>query len=946
MTNNRKNDIDFTKFDLEAYVNEFAQIDSKRSKNGDAWFICPFHDEKTASFHVTNKQVYACHGCGASGGIIDFVKEINNINTHQALKIIKDKSGQEDVTLNIEQAPPSEFFAPYNYRAIYTYNDGFVLKYKLDKSYVWAHYKDNKWWTGIGDYEVGLYAPNGLSGLVVLTEGEKDADTLCQMGFNGASSPNGTYKWKDSYTDQLKNADRIVLLNDEDYIGIASSQKVQYILKEAGYQTKRISPFDILDTGVVGYDISDVVNDYGFEETKLQLQYLIEQDEGWNVLWNEQTPKLPQEQTEAVQVEVVQESGLGEDYDQLIEKAVQEELQQGMISELTEIEIRKTAKELDLTPTIIKKRIKNEISLRKEQQPAQEFKESKVMKLEDLDLNIDISGSGYVIDPDTSAIFNEQGEEIIGHFLGFAGVVIDAETTQDTNVKIALAYNTPQNLSKLQLVVVPKKLMATSLDMIKVLSGYNINVTQANGLAVVQYLQDIQNFFKDRTVTMKSLSRFGWYDGRLLPYEQEDSGIIFDSTVAQPTADKLLAKKGTRENSLELISDVVSNSEVGATMVGAAVGSLILSYINDGGNQSFALNVWAGTGTGKSVTAQAVASIFGYPFKDGFWADGNATMNKDIYQNSLLCNLPTFIDDPALNRGYDSFQKRDYIYAVTSGQGRGRMQRSGDVAQDVREWCNVMIMTNETPFIDDHIADGGARSRCLEVHFDKKLERDRIERWIDLMTNNYGHFAPEIAVAIRNKTKLTLEQEIKQYIKWFNQNGVMDKRGYNAAVIMVGLDLITGALGLEHGNVKDWLAKQIRSTGTLSDGERAYYKLLNVIEVSIETYRNIYDRDDRYVASFGYDKHDRKVINFPVQTLAKYGFQENFNPAILIDWMYKNGKAYATYDENDSAQLVEVKNINASAKVVQVYYEWEGLQANNELMHRVYEIEEDNVIDI
>ena len=60
MKNNNK--IDFTKFDLEAYVNEFAQIDTKRSRNGDAWFICPFHDENTAQCHVTNQNVSSCHG--------------------------------------------------------------------------------------------------------------------------------------------------------------------------------------------------------------------------------------------------------------------------------------------------------------------------------------------------------------------------------------------------------------------------------------------------------------------------------------------------------------------------------------------------------------------------------------------------------------------------------------------------------------------------------------------------------------------------------------------------------------------------------------------------------------------------------------------------------------------------------------------------------------------
>ena len=215
------------------------------------------------------------------------------------------------------------------------------------------------------------------------------------------------------------------------------------------------------------------------------------------------------------------------------------------------------------------------------------------------------------------------------------------------------------------------------------------------------------------------------------------------------------------------------------------------------------------------------------------------------------------------------------------------------------------------------------------------------------MTNNDGHFAPEIAVRIREVGKYELENQIKLYIKWFNQHGVMDKRGYNAAVIMVGLDLISSLLELKHSDVKDWLAKQIRSTGTLSDGERAYHKLLNVIDISIESYRNIYDRDNKYIASFGYDVNRRKVINFPIQTLSKYGIQENFNPAILIDWMYKHGKAYTKYDENNSPQLIDVENSDASAKVVQVYYEWSGAQTTNELNHRVYKlVNETEVIDV
>ena len=36
---------------------------------------CPFHSEKTASLSIKNEH-YKCFGCGAYGGIIDFVMEL------------------------------------------------------------------------------------------------------------------------------------------------------------------------------------------------------------------------------------------------------------------------------------------------------------------------------------------------------------------------------------------------------------------------------------------------------------------------------------------------------------------------------------------------------------------------------------------------------------------------------------------------------------------------------------------------------------------------------------------------------------------------------------------------------------------------------------------------------------------------------------------------------
>lgn len=77
--------------DIVAVIGEYTHLEQRGT---DWWGCCPFHNEKTPSFHVEpDKNFYYCFGCHAKGDIITFVMEIEKVSYVDAIKMLAKRAG-------------------------------------------------------------------------------------------------------------------------------------------------------------------------------------------------------------------------------------------------------------------------------------------------------------------------------------------------------------------------------------------------------------------------------------------------------------------------------------------------------------------------------------------------------------------------------------------------------------------------------------------------------------------------------------------------------------------------------------------------------------------------------------------------------------------------------------------------------------------------------------
>ncbi|MFJ9414231.1 DNA primase [Streptomyces sp. NPDC101227] len=84
---------------IDAVVSEYLQL--RNAGGGNLKGLCPFHDEKSPSFHVSPaKGLYHCFGCQEGGDTVDFIMKIDHLSFAETIERLASQAG---ITLRYEE---------------------------------------------------------------------------------------------------------------------------------------------------------------------------------------------------------------------------------------------------------------------------------------------------------------------------------------------------------------------------------------------------------------------------------------------------------------------------------------------------------------------------------------------------------------------------------------------------------------------------------------------------------------------------------------------------------------------------------------------------------------------------------------------------------------------------------------------------------------------------
>lgn len=266
------------------YLNEFiSKLNKvKEISFGEYTACCPAHDDRNPSLSVTQRDgkiLLHCHrGCSKEEILEAMGLKLSDlfIEPRQSMT----KQNYDPIRTHVYRDAEGNVLAR---KQIYRKDDG--GKYAL-----WERFEKGGWHKGLGELKMPLYRANELKDAdrIYIVEGEKDVDTMFELGFVATTSPKGAGgKWESEYSHALSGRD-IIIISDNDEAGEKYAKTVKEGLISYAKTIKAVPSYAIYDKVPHKGDISDILSLLGREKTVEMLNKAV--DEAKTVRYKEMPP--------------------------------------------------------------------------------------------------------------------------------------------------------------------------------------------------------------------------------------------------------------------------------------------------------------------------------------------------------------------------------------------------------------------------------------------------------------------------------------------------------------------------------------------------------------------------------------------------------------------------------------------------------------------------------
>ena len=322
--------------------------------------------------------------------------------------------------------------------------------------------------------------------------------------------------------------------------------------------------------------------------------------------------------------------------------------------------------------------------------------------------------------------------------------------------------------------------------------------------------------------------------------------------------------------------------------------SVAASYLKDYADVgTMLINLSGASSTGKTTTAQFIASLWGEPKISnlGLVRTFNSTLNALLHSLRGVSGVPVCLDD-ATTSGFKN--RTELIYQLAQSEPKLRMTSSIELRDQGLTWSGAIFITSETPIIQDSETRMGIVSRVIDTDglvFTESAEHaEEIKRFI---AGNFGHIGRRYAKAFNQLSDMDIKElydtsKHEVMSKLLKKDSLTSRIASKIAIVYMTAKLSNTLLGLDDVKPEEVLEYLVDKDQLEIDQRHIGEKALEVIKnYLIENHRHFEKIDHHsvvYIPSQGaHIGHVRYTKDQIVITIPTAKVEEILRKAFIYD---------------------------------------------------------------